>query len=255
MPPAIQTQTLREGGVELIRLSRPPANIVDIQTCAAIRQHLAGLADQPALRLLIFAAEGDHFSFGASVAEHLPDRVLQMLPGFHQLFVELEALGVPTAAAVRGRCLGGGAELATWCGFVHAAPSAAFAVPEVKLAVFPPVAAMAWRWRVGGARASHLVCTGATVRADDALAMGLVDRISEDPLASLLDLYDRDLAPLSPVALRQAWKASRAPLRRALHDELPALERAYLDELMAHPDAVEGLTAFLEKRPPTWRTA
>ncbi|MCK6506653.1 enoyl-CoA hydratase/isomerase family protein [Myxococcota bacterium] len=255
MSPPIRTETLREGGVERITLCRPPANILDIETCAAIRQHLATLAGRPSLRLLVFDADGDHFSFGASVAEHLPARVQEMLPGFHRLFVELEALDLPTAAAVRGRCLGGGAELATWCGFVHAAPSAAIAVPEVRLAVFPPVAAAAWRWRVGGARACQLVTTGATVRAEDALAIGLVDRICDDPLASLLDLYDRDLASLSPFALRQAWKAGRAPLRRALRDELPALERAYLHELMAHPDAVEGLTAFVEKRPPTWRTA
>lgn len=251
----IHTESLREGGIERIVLAGPPANILDIETCRAIRAHLATLADRPGLRLVLFDAEGDHFSFGASVQEHLPDQVGDMLPGFHQLFVELEALDLPTAAVVRGRCLGGGAELATWCGTVACAPTAAFAVPEIKLAVFPPIAAMAWRWRVGGSRASRLVTTGATVRAEEAVSIGLADMLADEPLDAVLAWYDRALAGLSPAALRFAWRASRGPVRQALQDELPELERLYLQELMSHPDALEGLNAFVEKRPPTWRTA
>lgn len=255
MRPPIHTETLRDGGIARVVLARPPANILDIETCAAIRAHLASLGGRPGLRLLLFDAQGEHFSFGASVQEHLPGRVGDMLPAFHQLFVELEDLGVPTAAVVRGRCLGGGAELAAWCGTVACAPTAAFAVPEIKLAVFPPIAAMAWRWRVGGSRASRLVTTGATVRAEEAHAIGLCDLLADDPLAAVLAWYDEALAPLSPAALRYAWRASRGPIRRALREELPELERAYLHELMAHPDALEGLHAFVEKRAPTWRTA
>ncbi|NOY25248.1 MAG: cyclohexa-1,5-dienecarbonyl-CoA hydratase [Oligoflexia bacterium] len=252
MTAPIQTETLRDGGIEHIVLARPPANILDMETIGALRQHIAGLADRKGLRLLLFDAQGDHFSFGASVPEHLPDRVGTMLPSFHQLFADIEQCGIPTAAAVRGRCLGGGAELATWCGTVHCNAGAAFAVPEIKLAVFPPIAAMAWRWRVGGNTASRLVLTGQTVRAPQAVEIGLCDACTEDPLASLLDWYDHALAKLSPAALRYAWRASRAPMRAALRDELPALEHLYLDDLMAHPDAVEGLRSFVEKRAPTW---
>lgn len=157
MSEAIHSETLRDGGVERIVLARPPANIVDMAAVAAVRAHLARLSERPSLRLILFDSEGDHFSYGASVAEHLPDVVGAMLPGFHRLFVELEALGIPTAAVVRGQCLGGGAELATWCGTVYCSPSAVFSVPEVRLAVFPPIAAMALPWRVGGAVATRLV--------------------------------------------------------------------------------------------------
>ena len=251
---SITSETLRDGSVEHIVLASPPANILDMRTVRSIRNHVATFADRPRLRLVVFDALGDHFSFGASVPEHMPDQVGDMLPGFHQLFVALEESGLPTAAVVRGRCLGGGAELATWCGTVHCSPSAAFAVPEVKLAVFPPIAAMAWRWRVGGNKATELILTGRNVRSAEAVLLGLADACSDDPLASVLAWHDKHLEPLSPAAVRFAWRAARAPLRRGLAEELPELERLYLDQLMAHPDALEGLQSFVEKRPPRWST-
>lgn len=251
----LQLEELREGGVVRLILDRPPANLLDMEMVQAIQQALPGLAARSGLRLLIFDSAGDHFCFGASVPEHLPGQVDQMLPAFHQLFRDLEATGIPTAAAVRGRCLGGGAELATWCGTVHCSHTARFAVPEVQLGVFPPVAAFALRWRISGARAASMVLTGRAVTGVEAASIGLADACHEDPLASLLSMYDRELAARSPAALRFAWKAARAPLARALAEELPALERLYLDELMAHPDAIEGLQAFVDKRPPAWRSA
>lgn len=248
----IFAEALREGAVERIVLARPPANILDTAMVEAIGAHLATLA-RPQLRLVLFDSEGPQFSFGASVEEHLPGRVDTMLPTFHRLFEHIEALGVPTAAAVRGRALGGAAELVVWCGRVFCTPESVLGFPEIRLAVFPPVAAMALRWRTSGATGTRLVLTGESVRGPEAVAMGLTDALAEDPTAAALAWYDAALAPLSPVALRVAWRAARTPLSRALREELPALERLYLDELMAHPDAEEGLRAFVQRRQPVWR--
>jgi len=200
----------------------------------------------------VIEGAGRHFSFGASVAEHLPGQVRGMITGFHAFFLELEKLGVPTAAVVRGQCLGGGFELATWCGMVFADPSARLAVPEVKLGVFPPIAALALGWRTSGSNATRLVTTGQTVKADEALRLGVVDDVSDDPEAALQAWIETAIVPLSAVGLRFAWRAARRPVARALAEDLPALEALYLDDLMACSDPVEGLTAFLEKRAPQW---
>lgn len=248
----IRVEAARGGALERIVLCRPKANILDTAMVLAIREHLATLRGRPGLKLVIFEGEGNHFSFGASVEEHLPDAVGQMLPNFHALFRELEELGVPTAAVVRGQCLGGGAELALWCGNLWCDESARLGFPEVKLGVFPPVAAMALSWRVRGPEAARLVGTGRVVSGEEAARIGLADACCHDPGAALAAWAEEQLVPLPALSVRMAWRASRLPLKRALSEDLPALEALYLNELMAHPDATEGIRAFVERRPPRW---
>ena len=247
--------TRTEGAIERIVLAQPKANVLERAMVEAIRGHLADLRRRGGVRLVVFEGEGRHFSFGAAVEEHLPEHVEEMLPSFHGLFHDLEALGVPTAAIVRGQCLGGGAELATWCGRVFATPTARIGFPEVVLGVFPPIAALALHWRTGGRMATELVVSGEVLGAVDAHAAGLVDEVAVDPEAALKRWYSERFEGRSPHALRHAWRAARAPLVRALEIDLPALEYQYLDELMAHPDPSEGLHAFLESRPPRWASA
>ena len=248
----IRVESAHGGAVARIVLARPRANLLDSEAIGAIRAALGGCAGQPELKLVVFEGEGPNFSFGASVEEHLPGRVQTMLPAFHALFTDLEELGIPTAAAVRGQCLGGAAELVGLCGFVAVGPTARIGVPEVTLGVFPPVAAVGFRWRVGGARACQLIVSGEVLGAEQARAMGLVDVVAPDPGEAVDHWYESRLAPLSAVAVRYAWRAARRPLLRALREELPILESLYLDELMAHSDPVEGLSAFSERRPPVW---
>lgn len=248
----VRLEVERDGAVARLVLARPKANILDAAMVGALRESLVGLERLRGLRLLVLAADGPHFSFGASVEEHLPGQVESMLAGFHAWFREVEALGVPTAAVVRGQCLGGGFELATACGRVYCDPTARFAVPEIKLGVFPPVAAVLLPWRVRGPEATRLLLSGAPVDGEEATRLGVADVCSEDPEAALWRWYDDALAPLSAVAVRMAWRAHRRPVVRALTEDLPAVERLYLEELMAFGDPVRGLTAFLAKTPPHW---
>lgn len=245
----------RAHGDAVVRLilARPKANVMDAEMIAAIRDELAALADNSSVKLIVFEGEGPHFSFGASVPEHLPGKVDAMLTGFHALFVQLEELGIPTAAAVRGHCLGGAAELVLWCGFVAGTPNTRIGFPEVSLGVFPPVAAAALRWRTGGAHATRMIVTGAPATAEEAHRIGLVDLVCEDPRVAIDEWYSTHLGGLSALAVRYAWRASRMPMLRAVREELPVLERLYLDDLMNREDPIEGLHAFLEKRQPTWR--
>jgi len=241
-----------DGGIRRIVLDRPPGNILDMETFSAIRRAIAEIAPDPECRLLLFEGAGSHFSFGASVAEHMPDRVGELLPAFRAVLQDLEASGIPTASIVRGRCLGGGLELAAWCGRVFCEPSAEFAVPEIRLGVFPPIAAILLRWRIGGPAATQMILSGSAVDGETAARIGLADECAADPEAALQRWFAETLAPKSVVALRFATKAVRRPLARALEEELPAVERIYRDELMSRRDPVEGLRAFLEKRPPRW---
>lgn len=253
MTSPIRCTTEHSGQLERIVLDRPKANILDCEMLAAIHERIAHLAEAPgAAKLLVFEGAGGNFSFGASVEEHLPDRVTGLLRQFHRLFLDLERLSIPTAAVVRGQCLGGGFELALWCGYVVCEPSARFGVPETKLGVFPPMAALALPWRVTGARSTQMILSGESLAGEEAARCGISDLCTDDAEAALQDWFTTRLASKSAVALRAAWRASRRLLADSLKNDIWSLEKYYLTDLMSHQDPVEGLSAFLEHRPPVW---
>jgi cyclohexa-1,5-dienecarbonyl-CoA hydratase len=241
-----------EGQVLHLLVDNGKGNVLDAETIRALAGALDAHGGDPRLKAILFEGAGAHFSFGASVAEHTRDRAAGMLAGFHALFRQLAALAVPTVAVVRGACLGGGLELASWCSWIFAAPDATFGQPEIKLAVFPPMASLLLPWRLGGGRALDLCVSGRTLRAEDARAIGLVHDVSPDPAAAAAAFVAAELLPRSGPSLRLAERAARLGLTALLETTLPALERLYLDELMATPDANEGIAAFLERRAPRW---
>ncbi|MBK6514225.1 MAG: enoyl-CoA hydratase/isomerase family protein [Polyangiaceae bacterium] len=245
----------REGGAVLrIVLDAPKANILDSAMIRAIGGALE--ADVEAgTKLIVFEGAGKHFCFGASVEEHRRDAAPAMLAAFHGLFRQLARLAVPTCAIVRGQCLGGGLELAAYCTFLVATPEARLGQPEIKLAVFPPMASLLLPWRLGGGAALDLCVTGRSVDAAEAQRMGLVNAVTDDPEAWVSALFAESLRPTSASSLRFAERAARADLMRRLERDLPELERLYLDELMTTHDANEGIAAFLERRAPQHRNA
>ena len=243
-----------DGQVARVALAAPKANIVDQAMMTALAAAFDDLRNRPQLKVMILTSEGPHFSFGASVQEHLPEHVRAMLPQFSGLLGQLLELPAVTLAAVRGQCLGGGFELALACDFIVAEEGAQFACPEIKLAVFPPAAAALLPARIGVSRAAELVLTGAAWSAAQATGTGLIAQTAQQgQLEATVETWLCDhFLVRSPVALRYGVRAARLPLRRALQEDLPQLERMYLDELMAESDAVEGLRAFMEKREPHW---
>jgi len=254
MSSPVRFSTERSGQIERIVLDRPSGNVLDLEMLAAIRERIEHLSAGPgACKLLVFEGAGRHFSFGASVEEHLPDKVGRLLPEFHRLFRDLEGLSIPTAAVVRGQCLGGGFELALWCGVLICDATARFAVPEIKLGVFPPIAAIVLPWRVSGARSTQMILSGEPIDGVAAAHLGIADWCSEDPEDRLQTWFTENLEEKSAIAIRTAWRASRWPLADALSNNLTSLESLYLKDLMSHVDPVEGISAFVERRPPVWR--
>ena len=242
----------RDGALLHLTLNRPKANICDAQMIEALQAALDAHADHAALRAVLLDAEGPHFSFGASVEEHLAERCAGMLASLHALILTLAGCRVPVLVAVRGQCLGGGLEIALAGGPIFAAPNAQFGQPEIKLGVFAPAASCLLPWRVSAVAAEDLLCSGRSIDAAQALAIGLVQMLADDPVAAALAYFDEHLAPRSAAALAHAMQAVRAPRMAAMRDELARVERLYLQSLMKTRDANEGLAAFLAKRSPTW---
>lgn len=235
-----------------LRLARPKANLVDAAMIHALGRALAAQRTRSTLRGVLLDAEGPHFSFGASVEEHLPAQCAQMLASLHALIVAMIEFPAPILVAVRGQCLGGGLELALACSRIFAAPDAQFGQPEMKLGVFAPAASVLLPYRVNQPAAEDLLFSGRSLGAQEALAAGLVQAVADDPSAAALAYFDEHLAGRSAAALACALAAARGAQLRDVRQRLAEVERFYLERLMSTHDAKEGLAAFLAKRPPQW---
>jgi cyclohexa-1,5-dienecarbonyl-CoA hydratase len=176
-----------------------------------------------------------------------------MLNAFHRACVALWELDVPTVARVHGAALGGGAELTLMCDLVWAAESAAFGFPEIRLGVLPPVAAVTLAARIPAHVAAEMILTGRPIDARAAERFGLANRVVPDAeLDRELEQLLRHLTALSASSLRAAKQAMRLARLAPLPAAIAAAEAHYLGRLLDDPDAIEGLNAFLAKRPPHW---
>ena len=241
-----------DGALLRLRFARPKANIVDAAMIAALSGALVAFRGHPGLRGVLLDAEGPHFSFGASVEEHLPDRCAAMLASLHALIMVMLEFPVPILVAVRGQCLGGGLEVALAGGPIFAAPDAQFGQPEMKLGVFAPAASVLLPYRVNQPLAEDLLFSGRSIGAEEARSAGLVQVVFEDPEAAALAYFEQHLASKSAASLACAVTAARAPMIQDVRRRLTEVEALYLGRLMQTRDANEGLVAFLAKRKPNW---
>ncbi len=242
------------GGLARVTLNRPPLNILDLETIAALDAAFARLEGVSGLRAIVLAANGRAFSAGVSIQDHLADRVDKMLASFHGVFRRLRRLNCPMIAAVQGPALGGGCELAIVADWVIATANARFGFPEIRLAALPPVATVHLSRRVGPTRALQLILSGEELVAEEARAIGLADRVvSPEELAGALQGVVDMLHAKSASALRLAKRAFEEAMTLPFAEALARTERLYAEELMATRDATEGIKSFLEQRPPRWR--
>ncbi len=241
-----------EGRTVWITLDRPPLNILDTTMMRA----LDGAIEQalPHSDFLVFQGAGQKgFSAGAEVADHVPERVGEMLQAFHAVFRRLARADCITIAAVHGHCLGGGMELATLCDYMVATESAKFGQPEIKLGCFPPIAMVTFPPLIGLRAALDLILSGRIISAQEARELGVVSRlVGDSKLSEVIAALLEELRGLSPAVLRLAkrtiWKLHLDDFERQLSE----VERIYLSQLMQTHDAREGIRAFLEKRAPAW---
>lgn len=246
-----------DGGHCRLLINRPKGNVLTAGVMQELLASLKAAAANPSTKLITIEAAGAHFSFGAAIEEHVPEKIREVLPVFRELILQVAASEVPVAAVVRGVCFGGALELVAACHFVFAAPDARLALPEIRLGVFPPPACALLPMRVGQSLADRMVLTGAEMRADSLTACGFVTGCfaSEALEANVQDWYQTTLASSSASSIRHATRASRAQFCRGLAGQLAQSESAYLGPLMETADANEGISAYLAKRPPAWSNA
>ena len=235
-----------ENGLATLSFARPPLNILTQELLGEMRAELAGLARDTGIRALVLSGEGEHFSAGADVGEHLPPAYRSMIPEFLDTVLAVAEFPAPVIAAVRGRCLGGGLEIALAADWIVAGAGASFGQPEIRLGVIAPAACVLLPERVPRAIASEILFTGEAIDAARALGAGLVRTVVPD--AEVTDAA-RALAARVTVHSSAALRATKRAMRLA---SLQAAGRLYVDELMTTRDANEGLRAFLEKRKAVW---
>ena len=251
----VSTAFSEDGARAALRFAHPKGNILTREILAGLRAACEDLSRAPRLKLITLVSDGPDFCFGASVPEHAPGVIEHALPEMHELVRELLALPAPTAAVVRGRCLGGGFELALACDLIMAATGSTFGLPEIALGALPPVASVLLPAKAGYARAARAALTGAPQPVEEWVQAGLVTLTAPpDLIDTAVDhWYARHIAPHSAAALRHAAIALRLDVHDAVERLLPRIERLYLADVMSTEDAAEGVRAFVDKRPALWK--
>ena len=258
MNESVAVDRVCNGEVARVAFSGDKGNVLTMALLEKLDATLADLAGDRHLKLVILEGAGKHFSVGASIEEHDRDHAAAMLSRFHGFVRRLATFPAPTAAVVRGKCLGGAFELALACNFVIAARAAAFACPEITLGVFPPVLAALGSLRLGAAWAERLTLTGEEIDAEVARALGFVTEVvpdGTDALEHAIAWYEKKLARKSAFALRQALAAVRigSGVDDRVTTTLARIEKRYVDHVVPSFDGNEGIAAFLTKRDPRWR--
>lgn len=243
---------VEEGIAELI-MKRPPANVMDIAMLEELDAALSEAAANESLKALVLRAEGKLFSGGVDITDHTPDRVGEMIPLFHRVCTRIHDFPAPAIAVVEGHALGGGCELVICCDFAFMVEGARIGQPEIQLASMAPIAALKLPALVGPRWAARLQFTGEQIGANVAAEIGLVSQaLPKEDIATAVDGLLSTLKGLSAPVLRINKRGLLMGMSEGL-TAVEAIERLYLDDLMALEDAEEGLKAFLEKRKPEWK--
>jgi enoyl-CoA hydratase len=249
----------RESGVAVLTVERPQRlNALDASTLDEIRQAALDFQQDNSIRCVIVTGAGEKaFVAGADInelARDTPEGARRRALAGQQAFDLLEQLGKPVIAAVNGLALGGGCELAMACTLRLAADTARFGQPEINLGLIPGFAGTQRLARlIGRTKAMEMILTGAAISAQDALAIGLVNRVV--PAAELMRearALAAELAAKPPVALRYAMEAVARGLEMPFR-EACQLEAALFGMVTTTEDMREGTAAFLEKRKPEFK--
>ena len=237
-----------------ITLDHPPLNVLNLSMLRELQTAVDSVARDEALDFLIVRGGGERaFSAGVDVKDHTRDKVPEMLSVVHGVIRSLFSLPQITIALVRGACLGGGCELASACDFILASEDSFFATPEIQVGCYPPVALARFPSQIGYHRAAEMILTGRRISAQEAAAMGLINRAA--PVKELGEMLDSLLAELkgkSRAVLRIALRGLREISLKHFSADLERSEHLYLQELLQTDDVEEGVRAFLAKRNPHW---
>ncbi|MDI5968346.1 enoyl-CoA hydratase-related protein [Streptomyces sp. SL13] len=240
-------------GVGVIRLDRPPMNALDVATQDALRQAAAECSARADIRAVVLWGGEKVFAAGADIKEMqamgYEDMALRA-GALQESFTAVARIPKPVVAAVTGYALGGGCELALCADIRIVADNARFGQPEILLGLIPGAGGTQRLSRlVGPSRAKDLIFTGRMVKADEALAIGLADRVvAPDQVHGEAHAWAARLAKGPALALRAAKEAIDTGLETGLETGL-AVERGLFAGLFATRDRETGMRSFVEQGP------
>ncbi|GAC1535744.1 MAG: enoyl-CoA hydratase [Myxococcales bacterium] len=233
-------------------------NVLSRGLVAELRDTAAAAGADPDVRAVVITGAGEKaFCAGANLKERAgwsDDDIRRWLVELHEGLRAIERCGRPWIAAVNGVALGGGCELSLACDLRVVDPAAQMGLPEFRVGIFPAGGGTVRLARlVGQSRARDLILTGRRVAAEEALQIGLANRVSapRESVAAALALAE-EIAGNAPVAVASA-KASMDEAWDLSIDEALAGERAHYEQPLHSEDRLEGLKAFSEKRAPRWK--
>ncbi|MDE2059865.1 MAG: enoyl-CoA hydratase/isomerase family protein [candidate division NC10 bacterium] len=248
-----------EGSLAIITLNRPKAlNAINLAMVGELEQAVRQVRDDPGVRVVVITGAGDKaFAAGADITEFKamsPIDAWMFVRRLQQLFLEIERLPKPVIAAVNGYALGGGCELLMACDMVYASEAARIGQPEINLGIIPGAGGTQRLARlIGKQRAKALVLTGEMIDAQEAWGLGLLNKVvpADQLMVEVRKLADK-LVMKGPLAVRAAKEAIEDGYDMALERAL-AHEAQLFALCFATEDKAEGVSAFLEKRPPTFK--
>jgi enoyl-CoA hydratase len=242
-----------EDHVELLTLKNPPVNALSTGVLAQLEAEIAGLPG--GTRALLLTGDGQYFSAGADLKEVAQIGFAEapaVVARVHALFSRLAAFPAPVVAAINGLAIGGGLELALACDLRVAGDSAKLGSPEVNFGLMPAYGGTQRLARlVGLGKAKELVFTGSMISAAEALRIGLVNTVGPagQELRAARDLA-HTIAQRAPKAVAASKRAIDGGYDRSIEEGLALEAEEFRGTVLKSPDLLEGITAFVERRPP-----
>jgi enoyl-CoA hydratase len=247
-----------EDGVEILTLKNPPVNALSTVVLTELASAVAAIGADPKSRAVVLTGDGQYFSAGADLKEMATMDLAnapQVVRRGHELYGQIAHLKVPVIASINGLALGGGLELALACDLRVAGDSAKLGAPEVNYGLMPAYGGTQRLPRlIGVPKAKELIFTGAMISAAEALKIGLVNKVvpAGQELRAARDLA-HTIAQRAPRAVQAAKKAISAGLETSLDQGLETEAKLFETEVLTSADLGEGITAFVERRPPKFK--
>jgi len=237
-----------------ISLNNPPYNVLTVPLMREMAEAIESLNGRGDIKAILLDSSQRTFSAGIGLEDSKADRVFSTLEAFNRVFEAIREISKPLIVVVNGPAIGAGSELAAFGDMVIATPKAKFAQPEVKLGVFPPFAAVMLPQLIGPKKTYELILTGEALSADEALALGFVNRlVPEAELRETVDAVISKIGEFSAPVLEMTKRVISGSIGLPLDKAMQQSHNIYLNQLMDLEDVQEGLRAVVEKRKPVWK--
>lgn len=247
----------KEGNVATLVVTNPPANTLSSMVASDLRKAFQEVVDDENIRVVVVTGSGDKFfAAGAEIKEFVevnPQEGKRLSRNLHSTFKLIEESSKPVIAAINGYCLGAGLELALCCDIRYASKTALLGLPEINLGLIPGAGGTQRLPRmVGVGKAKELIFTGKPISAEEALDAQLVERVvSPDELMDVVKELASEIAKKSPLILSVVKETIDVGLTMTVGSGL-VLETEKFGFCFSTHDKKEGVTAFIEKRSPSF---